>query len=113
MEIYGKERGFSLPVKAAADIARLCPGGDLKKLGEILNGDNFAVNLDVISKFIVAMSAAYEERKHFETGEEPNPLTLEEVQSLTMDELKNVQQAAFEAFNGDAKPTVEAEPLKK
>ena len=37
MEIYGKERGFSLTVRAASNVARLCPGGDLSKMGEILN----------------------------------------------------------------------------
>ena len=113
MEIYGKERGFSLTVRAASNVARLCPGGDLSKMGEILNGKNFAQNLDVISKFIVYMSEGYEERKHFETGEDLDPMTLEEVQSLTMDELTKLQQAAFSAFAGDAKPSVETEPSKK
>lgn len=113
MEIYGKERGFSLTVRAASDVARLCPDGDLTRMGEILKGKNFADNLEVISKFIVAMSNGYEERKHFETGEAPDPLTIEQVQSLTMDELTRLQEEAFSAFNGDAKPSVEAEPLKK
>lgn len=113
MEIYGKERGFSLTVRAASKVARLCPGGDLGRMGEVLNGKNFADNLDVISKFIQYMSEGYEERKHFETGAEPDPLTLDEIQSLTMDELTQLQQAAFSAFAGDAKPSVETESSKK
>lgn len=112
MIIHGKERKFLLTVGASAEIAELCPDGDLSRIGEAL-GVSFAKNLRFIARMIAAMSRGYEEnRKYMEPGYEPDPLTVNEVLSLQMSEIKELQDEAFAAFKADTAPSVEVEQPK-
>ena len=115
MTIQGREPRFRMTVGASAEIAKLCPGGDISRIGEVVgNSTNYADNIDFIVKFLAVMSkwgeiaAAYEEKDY-----KPKPLTENELYSLDMETLTQLQNEAFAVYIGDVAPTVEAEPEKK
>lgn len=113
MQIYGREVGFRFTVGASAKISDLCPDGDITRLGEVLEGQYGKVARDSAS-IIAVLSEGYEEACAFEIpGYKPQPLTVEEVLTLRMDEFAQLQQAALTAWMEDSKPTVEVEPEKK
>nr|DAF89555.1 MAG TPA: hypothetical protein [Siphoviridae sp. ctRSW19] len=113
MQIYGREVGFRFTVGASAKISDLCPDGDISRLGEVLEGHYGKVARDSAS-IIAALSEGYEEARAFEIpGYKPQPLTVEEVLTLRMDEFAQLQQAALTAWMEDSKSTVEVEPEKK
>lgn len=113
MQIYGREVGFRFTVGASAKISDLCPDGDISRLGEVLEGHYGKVARDSAS-IIAALSEGYEEACAFEApGYKPQPLTVEEILTLRVDEFAQLQQAALTAWMEDSKPTVEVEPEKK
>ena len=113
MTVHGKERGFLLTVGASAEIAELCPGGELDRIGEVLEGP-YAKTLRMVAKIIAAMSRGYENnRKYEEPGYVPDPLTVDEILALPTPELKALEDEALAKFAQDTKPAVEVEPGKK
>lgn len=113
MKIFGEEYGFALTVGASAEIAEMCPNGDIKRIGEILDG-RYSQTLKFLVSFIVAMAKGYDAQKWVQ-GEDitHRPLTEEMVLALPNDVFKEVQSAAFEAFHADMKTSVEVAPSKK
>lgn len=113
MQIYGREVGFRFTVGASAKISDLCPDGDITRLGEVLEGQYGQVTRDTAA-IMVALSEGHEQARSFEEpGYKPQPITAEEVMSLTMSEFNALQQAALAAWTEDSKPTVEVAPEKK
>lgn len=113
MKIYGEEYGFALTVGASAEIADLCPDGDLNRIGEVLEG-RFSETVNFNAKFIVAMSKGYDDAKKY-SGEplDHRPLTVEMILSLPQKQFIEVQDYALACFTADNKTTVEVEPPKK
>lgn len=113
MQIYGREYGFKLTVGASARIADLCPGGDLSKVGELMQG-RYSKITRAGADFIVALSEGFETARKFEApGYEPRPLSRELLMSLDPKTFTAVQQAAMDAFARDQRTTVEVEASKK
>lgn len=113
MQVHGREVGFRFTVGASAKISDLCPGGDISRLGEVLEGQYGKVVRDSAA-IIAALSEGQEQARFFEEpGYKPRPLTVEEVMTLRVDEFARLQQAALAAWLADSKPTVEVEPEKK
>lgn len=113
MQIYGREVGFRFTVGASAKISDLCPGGDITRLGEVLEGQYGQVTRDTAA-IMAALSEGYEQARSFEVpGHEPDPLTVDELFSLRPSEFNALQQAALAAWAEDSRPTVEVEPEKK
>ena len=113
MQIYGREVKFRFTVGASAKISDLCPDGDITRLGEVLEGQYGQVTRDTAA-IMVALSEGHEQARSFEEpGYKPQPITAEEVMSLTMSEFNALQQAALAAWTEDSKPTVEVAPEKK
>lgn len=113
MEIFGHEYGFLLTVGASAEVAELCPGGDLTRISEALDGC-FADTIEVTCRFVVAMASGFDAAKAFagEPVEHPS-LTVAMLKALSFAEFKAVQAAAMASFRGDTTPSVEVEPSKK
>lgn len=113
MKIFGEDYGFMLTVGASAQIADLCPDGDLNRMGELLSG-RMSKTIDFTASFIAAMAKGYDDAKRYE-GEEitHKPLTADMVKSLPSEVFAEVQKTALAAFRGDTKTTVEVEPSKK
>ena len=113
MKIYDEEYGFMLTVGASAEIADLCPDGDLNRMSELLQG-RFSQTINFTASFIQAMAKGFDDAKRF-AGEEVThrPLTAEMVKALPSNVFKDVQAAALAAFRGDTETTVEVAPSKK
>lgn len=113
MKIFDDEYGFMLTVGASAEIADLCPDGDLNRMGELLEG-RFSDTVNFTASFIVAMAKGFDDARRF-SGQEitHRPLTKEMLLSLPSDVFKDVQAAALAAFKGDTETTVEVAPSKK
>ncbi|HIZ47660.1 MAG TPA: hypothetical protein H9810_02940 [Candidatus Gemmiger excrementavium] len=113
MIIHGKERGFFLSTGASIEIADICPDKDLKRVGEILQGSYGEVTM-VGAEFIAIMNKAYESSLRYEQPDHPyDPITVDEVLSLSPTVYAEAMQAAMETFAQDSKQTVEVEPPKK
>lgn len=116
MIIHGKERGFALTIGATIEIAEFCPNGDISRIGDAITKGGYARQMTNICKLIVALNRGYEERKAFEevgVGYVPDPLTEQEVRSLTTADLTDLQGEAMAAFGRDSETTVETKPQKK
>ena len=114
MVIHGKERGFALTIGATIEIAEFCPNGDISKIGDAISRGGYARQMANICKLIVALNKGYEERRAFEeAGYIPDPITEQEVRSLTTKDLTELQGEAMAAFAQDSKTTVETKPPKK
>ena len=113
MEIFGHEYGFMLTVGASAEVAELCPGGDLTRISEALDG-RFADTVEVTARFVVAMAGGYDASRLYagEPVEHP-PLTVNMLKALSFAKFQEVQRAAMASFRGDTTPSVEVEPSKK
>ena len=113
MKIFGEDYGFMLTIGASAEIAKLCPDGDISRMSEVIGG-NYADAVNFSAKFIVAMANGYDEKKRFD-GEEVShrPLTIDMVMALPGSIFTEVQAAALVAFGEDIKPSVETKPSKK
>lgn len=113
MIVHGKERNFLLTVGASSEIADLCPGGDLSRIGEVLEG-SYNKTLRTVAKMIAAMSRGYENnRKYEEPGYEPDPLTVDEIMSLPTKVLGELEAEALAKFSEDSGTSVEVEEPKK
>lgn len=113
MQVYGREVGFRFTVGASAQIADLCPDGDIERLGDLLNGSYGQVSRDTAA-IIVALSEGHEQARRFEDPtHKPRPLSVEEIMSLSPADYMDLQRAALAAWVEDKKPTVEVEPEKK
>lgn len=114
MIIHGKERGFALTIGATIEIAEFCPNGDISKIGDAISRGGYARQMANICKLIVALNKGYEERRAFEeAGYIPDPITEQEVRSLTTKDLTELQGEAMAAFAQDSRTTVETKPSKK
>lgn len=114
MQIHGREIGMRLTIGATLEIAKLTPHESIDEIGSLIENSTFAGQMNLIVKFIAAMSRGYENAKQFENkGYVPNPLTEDEILSLDMHTLNALQEAAFAAYKGDSEVTVEAEESKK
>ena len=113
MEIFGEEYGFLLTVGASAEIADLCPDGDMKRIGEVLSG-KMSDTIRFTASLIVALSKGFDDAKRF-AGEEVThkPLTVEMLLSLSSDIFKEVQDAAIAAYKAGTETTVQVAPSKK
>lgn len=111
MIIHGKDIRFALTVGASAEIAALCPGGDLRKVGEML-GDNYAASVEFAARFIVALNRGHAQSVKWETGVEAETITAEEVLSLPAAKFGELQQEAMASFRADAAGEIETEPEK-
>lgn len=114
MRIHGKERGFALTIGATIEIAEFCPNGDIARVGDAITKGGYSRQMTNICKLIVALNRGYEERRAFEEdGYRPDPLTEQEVRSLTMADLNALRDEAMAAFASDSQTTVEVKPPKK
>ena len=113
MTVFGREVGFLLTVGASAEIAELCPDGDIGKLVEVLSGTTSAT-LTNTARIIVALSRGYESNRAFsEPGYVPRPLTVQEVLALPQSVFLAMQKEAVAAYTASNQTRVEVEEDKK
>lgn len=114
MIIHGREYHFLLTVGTTRAIAKLCPENNIANIGLIFEGKDTDKMIDTIAELSAAMSAGYEARQKFLVdGYEPHPLTKEEVLTLTIQELEEVQNEVMNEIGAGMKTEIETEPDKK
>ena len=113
-QLFGREYGFLYSVGAEQEIARLCPGEDLRRMREILAGAT-AETIGAGVEILCILSRWHEKARALEEGDryEPQPLTREELLLLPKVRFKELQGEALRAMLRDNGRTVEAEPAKK
>jgi len=113
MEIFGHDYGFLLSVGAEQELAALCPGGDIRRLRDLLRGEGTDPVRNV-EEFLCVMSRWDERLKAFQDpGYQPQPLTKELLDLLPHETFLALQAEALRCFKRDGQTTVEAEPPKK
>ena len=109
MNIFGHDYHFLLTVGASADIADLCPEGDIERLNEALTGA-YSHTLDVAMGMIIAMSKGYENNRELvDPGYVPKPLTRDQLLNLTQQEFAALEEEAVKAFAVSKERAVEVD----
>lgn len=113
MIIHGRTYHFLLTVGTTKALAKLCPENNIANIGLIFEGKDTDKMIDTIAALAAIMSEGYEmRRKYTEHGYEPHPLTKDEVLTLTIQELEELQNEVMDEIGVGMKTDVEAEPEK-
>lgn len=113
MLIHGREVHFLLTVGATKKIARLCPDNDIQNISLIFEAKDTDKMIDTLAALSEAMSEGYEkQQKYINPSYEPQPLTQEEVLSLTINELSDLQNELMNEIGAGMATEVDAEPEK-
>lgn len=111
MKIGNREYGFRLTVGASIEIARLCPDGDLARIGEAV-GKGYGEQATTMAKVIVALNRGYVASEEF-SGRNAHSLTVDNVLSLSPSVFADLSAEALRAFMGDVEGELEVETEKK
>lgn len=112
MLIHGKERGFKLTVGASRKISQLCPDKDIKNIGKLFQTADTTQMIDYISIICASLSEGYEMMQKFSQKDyEMDPLTVEEILSLGIDEISLLQDEMMATLERDLKTEVNPEPV--
>ena len=112
MIVHGREVKFLRTVWAVNEIAKICPQHNIGKFSEVLKSESTITVNDTWATFITALSSGYEMAKHFEDKDyKPNPLTVDELYTLSEVEFGSLISEATQAWFGDTQ-TVEVEETK-
>lgn len=112
MIVHGREVTFRATVGAMAEIAELCPGGNLGNLGQIIDSKSDSEAFRGIAKIIVTLNRGDCEARKYEGLPAADPLTVNEILALKKDEFTELEKQAMAAIYADNTPTVEIETAK-
>lgn len=113
MEINGREIRFLRTVKTTSDIAKLCPDGNIERLGELLGGD-VPTALETGAKIIHYLNEGYEmNRSFYDRTYEPKVISVEEIMYLEDSVFTELMKSAMAGIGNGAETTIEVEPTKK
>ena len=112
MIIHGREVHFLLTTGAMSEIAKLCPGKDLKKISEIM--DNTADMFETTAKIAASMSKWYElEQAYTHADYRGRALTADECLTLRSAEFTELVKEVREAFTTGQSTVIELKDKKK
>lgn len=111
MNIKGKNIGFTLTVGASIELARICPNGDISRIGDLF-ADDYLRNMENIVKFIAIMSKGFRDAEALE-GRKADALSEEQVKALRPEELTSVMSEAMASFKADGKGEIDADSKKE
>lgn len=110
MNIRGRERQFLLTVRGRDEIADLCPNKDISQIGDVLRSSG---NTDVMRKMMLIMNRDYEDHEHYHnSGYQVDYLTDDDIQMLTMDEFRALDDEVSDAFLKGMGVSVDVEDKK-
>lgn len=113
MKVYGREIGFLRTVKATSEIAKMCPDGNIERLGELLGGD-LATTLETGAKIIHYLNEGYEMNRHFmDRSYQTQILGVDEIMCLDDATFTELMKSAMAGIGNGAETTIEVEPTKK
>lgn len=110
MNIRNRERNFLLTVRGRDEIAKLCTNDDISNIADVLRN---STQTDVMRKMILIMNRDYEDHEHYyNDAYQVDYLTDEDLQMLTMDEFRKIEEEASNAFLSGMGVSVDAEEKK-
>lgn len=113
MKINGREINFLRTVKATADLAKLCPDGDIERMGELFNG-SLSTTLETGAKIIHYLNEGYEMNRHFmDRSYQPQVLGVEEIMYLDDKTFTDLMNSAMASMGVGAETTIELQENKK
>ena len=113
MVINGREINFLRTVKATADLAKLCPDGDIERMGELFNG-SLSTTLETGAKIIHYLNEGYEMNKHFmDRSYQPKVLGVDEIMYLDDKTFTDLMNSAMASMGVGAETTIELQENKK
>lgn len=113
MLIHGREYHFLLTVGTTKTISRLCPDNNIANVSMIFEGKSTDKMIDTIAELSAAMSEGYEaQQKYLIEGYEPHPISKEEILTLTIQELEELQKEVMNEIGAGMQTEIEAEPEK-
>lgn len=113
MVINGREIKFLRTVKATSDLAKLCPDGNIERLGELFQGD-LPTTLETGAKIIHFLNEGYEMNRHFmDRSYQPQIIGVDEIMYLDDQTYTKLMQSAMEGLGVGAETTIEVEESKK
>lgn len=108
-----REIKMARTVWANMELAKLSPGNDIKRIMEVLNSDDFTVQMNATVKIILILNEAFVRKEKANDPEaEKYLVTEDELFNATEDELGEALNFALETFKKDGEQTVIAEPKK-
>lgn len=112
MLINGQEIGFALTVGASMQISKMCPGGNIKKLPELLRGvkDDYIKTIEIIGSILKFMNGGFVAGEKLK-GKEAARLTDEMIEAMTPEQFEELQSEAMSLFNKHGKGEVDAEKI--
>ena len=114
MKIHGREIKFLRTVKATADLAKLCPNGDINRIGELFSEKDISTTIESGAKLIHFLNEGYEMNKQFmEPGYKPSIISVEEIMYLDDATYTSLIQSAMKGLGMGAETTIEVEEPKK
>lgn len=112
MIVHGREIKFLRTVWAVNEIAKVCPQNNIGKFSQTLKSESTITVNENWAAFIVALNAGYEMAQKYEDKDYvPNPLTADELYTLSEEDFSTLIAEATQAWFGDVQ-TVEVEPAK-
>ena len=113
MVINGREIKFLRTVKATAEIAKICPDGNIERLGELMGG-TLSTTLETGAQIIHFLNEGYEMNKHFsDPSYKPNIISVEEILYLDDVTFTELMRSAMEGLSNGTETTIELEEPKK
>ena len=113
MKVHGREVKFLRTVWAVNEVAKVCPMNDIGRIMEKLKTKSTVELNETWAVFICALNGGYEMAQKYEDKDyKPNPLTVDELYTLSEEDFAALIREATEAWYGD-KITVEVEESKK
>lgn len=113
MKVHGREVKFLRTVWAVNEVAKVCPMNDIGRIMEKLKTKSTVELNETWAVFICALNGGYEMAQKYEDKDyKPNPLTVDELYTLSEEDFASLIREATEAWYGD-KITVEVEESKK
>lgn len=108
------EYRFERTVWANIQLAKLCPGGNISKITEILEDEDMANQLNVIMDIVLILNEAAEKKAAFlDPNHEKKLLTRDLLLCLDESKLSDLCMQSLGIFKADGKVTVDAEPKKE
>ena len=114
-ELFGTEYGFKFTINAQQNICAGLPGHDIKRLPDVLQGDDGVVQLEMIKMIVIEMNKGYNAYCKFvlRDGEDHAELDPDLLGCCDMATLQDLLSHVMAVINNDQTQTVQAEPVKR
>lgn len=106
VKIRGKEYGFAATLGAIFELKKLCPDGNINRLGEYVGNEDYETAIRHQMEMIRIFNDWYVKKEQFE-GREAAQIDTSIFEMLEIEEYREVWAAVLKTYANDGKPTIE------